>query len=180
LQQYLPHAKIVYDKFHVLRHVSEGLDETRRAEFFRQGAEARGLIRGKRWLLRRRWANLDWEERHTLRELFALNRRLAKAYLLKEQLTQLRSYTYEAAASRFLTNWLLALRRGQARTSRLNTRRINAAQVQACVRTAARGSLELEGVVIRGRTAVADDLRAPACTRGEDAVIQKQVHRGAW
>src|SRR6266481_4067484 len=48
LEEHLPHAKIVYDKFHVLRHASEALDETRRAEFFRQGAEARGLIRGKR------------------------------------------------------------------------------------------------------------------------------------
>ncbi len=110
LKEHLPHAKIVYDKFHVLRHASEALDETRRAEFFRQGAEARGLIRGKRWLLLRRWANLDWEERETLRDLFALNRRLAKAHLLKEQLAQLWTYPYEAAARRFLTNWLLALR----------------------------------------------------------------------
>src|SRR6266705_2716449 len=110
LQEHLPHARIVYDKFHVLRHASEALDETRRAEFFRQGAEARGLIRGKRWLLLRRWANLDWEERQTLRDLFTLNRRLAKAYLLKEQLAQLWTYTYEGAAYRFLTTWLLALR----------------------------------------------------------------------
>src|SRR5262249_6709641 len=65
LQKHLPHAKIVYDKFHVLHHASEALDETRRAEFFRQGAEARGLIRGKRWLLLRRWAHLDGEERET-------------------------------------------------------------------------------------------------------------------
>jgi len=99
LQKYLPHAKIVYDKFHVLRHASAAVDETRRAEFFRQGAAARGLLRGKRGLLLRRWANLDGEERQTLRELFALNRRLAKAYLLKEQLAQLWSYTYEAAAT---------------------------------------------------------------------------------
>ena len=110
LQAHLPHARLVYDKFHVLRHASEALDETRRAEFFRQGAEARGLIRGKRWLLLRRWANLDWEERQTLNDLFALNRRLAKAYVLKEQLVHLWTYTYEGAARRFLTNWLLALR----------------------------------------------------------------------
>jgi transposase len=54
--------------------------------------------------------NLDCEERQTLRDLFALNRRLANAYLLKEQLAQLWRYTYEGAACRFLTNWLLALR----------------------------------------------------------------------
>jgi transposase len=110
LATHLPHARIVYDKFHVLRHASEALDETRRAEFFRQGAQARGLVRGKRWLLLRRWADLERDQRQTLRELFALNRRLAKAYLLKEQLTQLWTYTYEAAARRFLAHWLQALR----------------------------------------------------------------------
>ena len=39
--------------------------------------------------------------------------------------------------------------------------------------------LELAGGAVWGRAAVADDLRAPACTRGEDAVIQKQVHPGS-
>jgi transposase len=110
LREHLPHARIVYDKFHVLRHVNEALDETRRAEFFRKGGEARGLLRGKRWLLLRRWADLDRDERHLVKELLALNRRLAKAYLLKEQLAHLWAYTYEGAARRFLTTWLRALR----------------------------------------------------------------------
>jgi transposase len=110
LQEHLPHARLVYDKFHVLRHASEALDETRRAEFFRQGATARGLVRGKRWLLLRSWAHLGRADRQTLRALFALNRRLAKAHLLKEQLAQLWSYRYPGAARRFLTHWLQALR----------------------------------------------------------------------
>jgi transposase len=50
------------------------------------------------------------EDRQTLRELFALNRRLAKAYLLRDQLTPLWTYTYEGWARRFLTTWLRALR----------------------------------------------------------------------
>src|SRR5947209_18121991 len=93
LQAHLPDARIVYDKFHVLRHASEAVDETRRAEFFRQGRAARGLVRGKRWLLLRSWTHLDRKDRQTLRRLFALNRRLAKAYLLKEQLAHLWTYT---------------------------------------------------------------------------------------
>ena len=110
LRVHLPHARIVYDKFHVLRHASEAVDETRRAEFFRKRGEARALVRGKRWLLLRSWTHLDREDRQTLRELFALNRRLAKAYLLRDQLTQLWTYTYEGWARRFLTTWLRALR----------------------------------------------------------------------
>lgn len=110
LRAHVPHARIVYDKFHVLRHASEAVDETRRAEFFRKRGEARALVRGKRWLLLRTWAHLDREDRQALRKLFALNRRLAKAYLLKEQLAQLWTYTYEGWARRFLATWLRALR----------------------------------------------------------------------
>jgi transposase len=110
LRVHLPHARIVYDKFHVLRHVNQALDETRRAEFFRHGGDARAILRGKRWLLLRSWGNLERAERQQLGELLALNRRLAKAYLLKEQLAHLWDYTYEGAAWRFLTTWVRALR----------------------------------------------------------------------
>ena len=110
VRTHLPDARIVYDKFHVLRHVSDALDETRRAEFFRQGGAARALLRGKRWLLLRAWGNLERDERQQLRDLLALNRRLAKAHLLKEQLAHLWDYTYEGAAWRFLTAWVRALR----------------------------------------------------------------------
>ena len=110
LRHHLPQARIVYDKFHILRHVNDAVDETRRAEFFRHGGALRGVLRGKRWLLLRRWATLDSDERRTVNELLALNRRLAKAYLLKEQLAHLWDYRYEGAALRFLLAWLGALR----------------------------------------------------------------------
>lgn len=110
LQAHLPRARIVYDKFHVLKHANAAVDETRRAEFFRKGGRLRGLVRGKRWLLLTRWGNLGRDQRQTLQDLFAVNRRLAKAYLFRDQLTQLWTYTYEAHARRFLTTWLLALR----------------------------------------------------------------------
>ncbi len=69
LRAHLPHARIVYDKFHVLRHGNDALDETRRAEFFRLGGAARALLRGKRWLLLRAWGNLERGERQELKEL---------------------------------------------------------------------------------------------------------------
>jgi hypothetical protein len=74
----------VYDKFHVLQHANKAIDEVRRAEFFRKGGRMRGVVKGKRWLLLTRWINLDSQKRQQLNELFALNRRVMKAYLLKE------------------------------------------------------------------------------------------------
>ncbi len=57
-----------------------------------------------------RWAPLDGAKRQTLSDLFAVNRRLLMAYLLREQLEQLWTYTYEGAARRFVTTWIRALR----------------------------------------------------------------------
>ena len=37
LEQWVPHCRLVYDKFHILQHAGAAVDEVRRAEFFRQG-----------------------------------------------------------------------------------------------------------------------------------------------
>jgi transposase len=110
LQQWVPQCRIVYDKFHILRHAGEAVDEVRRAEFFRKGGAARDLVRGKRWLLLSSWLHLDRGRRRQLNTLFALNRRMLKAYLLKESLAQLWNYTYEGAMLRYLQSWVDQLR----------------------------------------------------------------------
>jgi transposase len=110
LNQHLPRAAIVFDKFHVMKHVNNAVDETRRQEFFRQKGRLRAAVRGKRWLFLTRWANLSRAKRGKLNEAFALNRRLFKAYFLKEQIERLWGYTYEGAAHRFFADWVLSLR----------------------------------------------------------------------
>jgi len=105
-----PQCRIVYDKFHVMQHASQAVDEMRRAEFFRKGGRMRGLVKGKRWLLLSRWVNLDRNKRQLLNELFRLNRRMMKAYLLKESLDRLWTYRYEGAALRYLNHWIDQLR----------------------------------------------------------------------
>jgi len=110
LREHLPKAAIVFDKFHVMRHVNDAVDETRREEFFRQSPRLRAAMRGKRWLLLTRWHNLSPPKRSQLKQALALNRRLFKAYYLKEQIERLWSYTYERAALRFLDEWVPSLR----------------------------------------------------------------------
>jgi transposase len=110
LRQHLPRAAIVFDKFHVMKHVNAAIDETRRQEFFRQPGPRRAVMRGKRWLLLTRWHNLTGAKKTQLQEALSLNRRLFKAYYLKEQIERLWSYTYEGAAMTFLGDWLASLR----------------------------------------------------------------------
>ena len=108
--KWTPECRIVFDKFHVLQHANAAVDEVRRAEFFRKGGRWRGVVKGKRWLLLSRWVNLDGRKQQLLNGLFRLNRRMMKAYLLKESLDRLWNYTYEGAALRYLNAWIDQLR----------------------------------------------------------------------
>lgn len=110
IEHWARNCRIVYDKFHVLQHANRAIDEVRRAEFFRKGGRMRGVVKGKRWLLLTRWVNLDSQKRQQLNDLFALNRRVMKAYLLKESLDRLWTYRYEGAMLRYLQSWIDQLR----------------------------------------------------------------------
>lgn len=110
LEQWAPNCKIIYDKFHIMQHANAAVDEVRRAEFFRKGGRMRGVVKGKRWLLLSRWVNLDTGKKRQLNQLFALNRRVMKAYLLKESLDRLWTYHYEGAMLRYLQSWMDQLR----------------------------------------------------------------------
>ena len=106
IEKWAPQCKIVYDRFHIMQHANDAIDEVRRAEFFRQGKEKREVIKGKKWLLMSRWKHLASAARGDLNRLFQLNRRVFKAYLLKESLERLWSYRYEGAMLNYLQKWM--------------------------------------------------------------------------
>jgi transposase len=106
IEQWAPGCSIVYDKFHILQHANEAVNEVRRAEFFRKGLEMRDLIKGKKWLLQSRWKNLTSNQRGVLNRLFQVNRRVFKAYLLKESLERLWDYRYVGAMINYLNRWM--------------------------------------------------------------------------
>lgn len=110
IEQWVPNCRIVYDRFHIMQHANGAIDEVRRAEFFRKGGRVRGLVKGKRWLLLSRWMNLTAGKRQELNQLFALNRKVFKAYLLKESLDRLWMYRYEGAMLNYLQRWIDQLR----------------------------------------------------------------------
>jgi transposase len=110
IEEWAPQCAIVYDKFHIMQHANQAVDEVRRAEFFRKGGAQRDIVKGKRWLLLTRWVNLTEAKRQELNELFKLNRRVLKAYLLKESLDQLWNYVYPGSMMKYLQSWMSQLR----------------------------------------------------------------------
>lgn len=82
----LAHVPVVHDPFHIMKRAGEALSELRRAVFFRGTEKMRAIGRGTRWLVLRAWERSTDDQRAKLRELFALNAKLARAYQVVEEL----------------------------------------------------------------------------------------------
>ena len=105
-----PQPTIVYDKFHILMHLGEAMDKVRKREYARLSGKDRRFIKGQRYTLLSHWENLNAKGRESLELLFKANRRLNKAYLLKESFDQLWNYWNPGWARRFFDQWRDALR----------------------------------------------------------------------
>lgn len=105
-----PQATLVFDRFHIERHLSEAVNEVRKREFWRRGKEMRDLVRGKKFLLLRRRRRVHWRHRGQLDALLRANRHLLRAYVLKEDFEQFWSYRSRTGAERFLAAWTEMLR----------------------------------------------------------------------
>ncbi len=105
-----PQAAVLFDKFHVMRHLGEALDAVRKAEYARLKGRDRRFIKGQKYVLLSRRDNLTLEGRQALKTLLGANKRLNTAYLLKESFGQLWGYRREAWARRFFDHWRNSLK----------------------------------------------------------------------
>jgi transposase len=103
--EHAPQAAILFDKFHVLRHLSDALDQVRKSEYGRLVGKDRRFIKGQKYTLLSHRENLSTEGRRGLRLLLKANKRLHTAYVLKESFGQLWDYQTEGWARRFFEHW---------------------------------------------------------------------------
>jgi transposase len=106
---HLPEAKIVFDRFHVMKLFNEKLSDLRRA-LHREATDVlqKQVLKGTRWLLLKAAENLDEgkDEKTKLEEALALNKSLAVAYYLKEDLRQFWEQPGKKFATLFLDGWI--------------------------------------------------------------------------
>jgi transposase len=98
-------ARIVFDKFHIMRHLSDALDAVRRHEYKRVAEKDRTFIKGQRYTLLSHRDNLTLEGKASLKKLLKANKRLNTAYLLKESFGQLWDYKDPIWARAFFDRW---------------------------------------------------------------------------
>lgn len=114
VQDNLPQASLVFDRFHIMKLFNEKLTQLRR-ELYRELTDKlhRRVLKGTRWLLLKNPENLDPGKNEHLRleEALKLNRPLAMAYYLKDELRQFWEQADWGEALEFLEDWC---RRAQA------------------------------------------------------------------
>ena len=110
LKKNAPQARVIFDKFHIMRHLGDALDEVRRSEYRRLAGKDKSFIKGQRYTLLSHRENLSRDGRASLRKLLKANKRLNTAYLLKESFGQLWSYQSEVWALVFFERWKQSLK----------------------------------------------------------------------
>jgi transposase len=105
---YLPKATIVYDHFHVVKLFNDKLSDLRRTLYHNAEDEQKKVLKGSRWLLLKAAENLDpqRDEAARLEKALELNKPLATAYYLKEDLRQFWDQADKALADAFLSDWI--------------------------------------------------------------------------
>jgi transposase len=101
----LPHADIIFDRFHVMQNYSKAIDNQRRLEFRKANKYGRNLITGTRYLLLKNSEKLTDPQKEKLKTLLSENENINLLYILKEQLQALwKNTTYESMGNA-LESW---------------------------------------------------------------------------
>jgi transposase len=107
----LPHAKVVVDRFHVMKQLNTRLTQLRTALQKGLSPEMRSEIKGSRWLLVRNRCDLSALEEAQLSKILELSPELRTLYLLKEEFRRIFEKVHDRQkAARFLSAWILRAR----------------------------------------------------------------------
>jgi transposase len=101
-----PHAQLVFDRFHIQSLASDAVDEVRRDEVRGlAGTEGGKRLKHLRWALLKNPWNLNAKQETKLADLQRTNRKLYRAYLLKESLAAVLDRRQPGVAQHALEAW---------------------------------------------------------------------------
>lgn len=109
VHDHLPDAVHVFDRFHVMKLYNEQLADLRRqVQRNIEDVEKRRLLKGTLWLLLKNPENLNprKNEQQRLEDALRINKPLATAYYMREDLREFWARLAEPLAARFLDDWI--------------------------------------------------------------------------
>jgi transposase len=105
IQQAVPAADIVHDKFHVSKYLGEAVDKVRRQEHKELLAQGDETLKGTRQLWLYNPQNFSAEQRAEFAQLKDQHLKVARAWAAKELFSKFWEYQEEGWARRFFKDW---------------------------------------------------------------------------
>jgi transposase len=104
---YVPQAwdKIVFDRFHIMKHMTEAVDDVRKAEHRRLQAEGDNTLKRTKYLWLFSQENLPEKYAERFALLKSMNLKTGRAWAIKESLRALWAYRRKGWAKRFWRKW---------------------------------------------------------------------------
>ena len=109
----LPEAAIVFDRFHIKKHLNEAVDKVRRQEHRQLSAAGNLSLTGTKYLWLRRHEDLRQRAAAQFRSLLVQDLQTGTAWALKENFDRFWKYTSLAWAMKFLWDWVETARATQ-------------------------------------------------------------------
>src|SRR5215510_13942776 len=106
VRKHAPEAQILFDRFHIVKHLQEAVDEVRRSEVRRLTGQEKATFKSTRWLLLKNPWNLTNEQEERLSTLVRWNSPIVRAYYLKESFQLFWDYQQEKRAQDLLRKWM--------------------------------------------------------------------------
>ena len=113
VQQQVPDADVVHDKFHVSKYLNEAVDKVRRQEHKELLAQGDETLTGSRQLWLYNPQNHSAEQAEEFAALKELNLKVARAWAAKELFTKFWQYQEAGWARRFFKDWFGWVSRSQ-------------------------------------------------------------------
>jgi len=113
IKHHCPNATLVIDRFHVVKALNEAVDEVRKEQWRALDTKGRKAIKGLRWLLGMHSRNRTKGHTRFLNSLRNANRRIHRAWVLKDEFEHFWNYSYRGAAEKFLRRWITAALRSR-------------------------------------------------------------------
>ena len=118
ITHHCPNVTLVIDRFHLVKALNQAVDEVRKEQWRALDTQGRKAIKGLRWL--RSMHSRHRTKGHTrfLNSLRNSNRRIHRAWVLKDEFEHFWTYRYRASAKKFLRRWMTAALRSRIPTVR--------------------------------------------------------------
>jgi len=106
IEAHCPNAKLVLDRFHIVKALNEAVDDVRKEQWRNASVDDRKALKGLRWLLYRHSSNRSKKDSRILNALKKGNRRIHRAWVLKDEFEHFWDYKAHWAAEKFLKGWI--------------------------------------------------------------------------